>query len=111
MVLKTYTLLADLYAVIKEFYEIVYSKKAEKLDDWISRLEKFDIPEIQTYINGVRKYINAVKNGISLVYNNGLAEGSVNKIKVIKSIMYGRNSFDLLKAKALFHEEFNCKIN
>ena len=33
------------------------------------------------------------KNGISLSYNNGLAEGSVNKIKVIKRIMYGRNSF------------------
>ncbi|RAZ95180.1 hypothetical protein DK853_31310, partial [Klebsiella oxytoca] len=32
-------------------------------------------------------------------YNNGLAEGSVNKIKVIKRIMYGRNSFDLLKAR------------
>jgi transposase len=65
------------------------------------------IPEIQTYINGVRKDINAVKNGISLAYNNGLAEGSVNKIKVIKRIMYGRNSFDLLKAKGLFYEEFN----
>ena len=40
-----------------------------------------------------------------------LAEGSVNKIKVIKRIMYGRNSFDLLKAKVLFHEEFYCNIN
>jgi transposase len=74
-------------------------------------LSAYDIPEIQTYINGVRKDINAAKNGISLVYNNGLAEGSVNKIKVIRRIMYGRNSFDLLKAKVLFHEEFNCKIN
>jgi len=27
------------------------------------------------------------------VYNNGLAEGSVNKLKVAKRIMYGRNSF------------------
>jgi transposase len=111
MVLKTYPLLADLYAMIKEFYEIIYSKKAARLDDWISRMEMFHIPEIQTYINGVRKDINAVKNGISLAYNNGLAEGSVNKIKVIKRIMYGRNSFDLLKAKVLFHEEFCCKIN
>ncbi len=27
-------------------------------------------------------------------YNNGLAEGSVNKLKVIKRIMYGRNNFE-----------------
>ena len=30
-----------------------------------------------------------------------LAEGSVNKIKIIKRIMYGRNSFELLKAEVL----------
>ena len=74
-------------------------------------MEEHDIPELQAYINGVRKDIDAVKNGISLAYNNGLAEGSVNKIKVIKRIMYGRNSFDLLKAKVLFHEQFCSKIN
>ena len=39
------------------------------------------------------------------------AEGSVNKIKVIKRIMYGRSSFDLLKAKVLFHELFHIEIN
>ena len=111
MVLKTYPLLADLYAALKEFYEIIYSKKAEKLDEWLEKLEAFDIPEIQTYVNGIRKDIQAVKNGITLPYNNGLAEGSVNKIKVIKRIMYGRNSFELLKAKVLFHEEFYCKFN
>ena len=44
-------------------------------------------------------------------YNNGLAEGSVNKLKVIKRIMYGRNSFELLKAKVLLHEHFCCEIN
>jgi transposase len=34
-------------------------------------------------------------------YNNGLAEGSVNKLKVVKRIMFGRNSFKLLKSKLL----------
>lgn len=111
MVLKTYPILADLYSLIKEFYEIIYSKKACKLEAWLEKLEEHDIPELQAYINGVRKDIDAVKNGISLAYNNGLAEGSVNKIKVIKRIMYGRNSFDLLKAKVLFHEQFCSKIN
>ena len=56
-----------------------------------------------------------MKNGIAMQYNNGLAEGSVNKLKVIKCIMYGRNSFELLKAllkaKVLLHEQFCCEIN
>lgn len=37
-----------------------------------------------TYINGLRNDITAVKNGIDFKYNNGLAEGSVNKIKLTK---------------------------
>ena len=78
---------------------------------WLVKLEKFNIPELQTYVNGIRQDIVAVKNGIAMQYNNGLAEGSVNKLKVIKRIMYGRNSFELLKAKVLLHEQFRCEIN
>ena len=50
-------------------------------------------------MNGIRQDIVAVENGIAMQYNNGLAEGNVNKLKVIKRIMYGRSSFELLKAK------------
>ena len=104
-------MIADLYVTIKEFYEIIYTKHEEKLDAWLVKLEKFNIPELQTYVNGIRQDIVAVKNGIALQYYNGLAEGSVNKLKVIKRIMYGRNSFELLKAKVLLHEQFRCEIN
>jgi transposase len=44
-------------------------------------------------------------------YNNGLAEGSVTNIKLIKRIMYGRNSFALLKAKVLMHELLYANSN
>lgn len=47
---------------------------------------------------------------ITFDYNNGLAEGSVNKLKVVKRIMYGRNSFELLKGK-LLRLELKHKIN
>ena len=110
-VLKTYPVITEVYAAIKEFYEILYSRRDERLETWLEKIENFNIPELQTYVNGIRIDINAVKNGIKLKYNNGLAEGSVNKIKVIKRIMYGRNSFDLLKAKVLLHEQFRCEFN
>ena len=110
-VLKTYPILADLYSAINEFNEIIYAKHDEKIDGWLNKIEKFNIPELQTFVNGIKNDIEAVKNGIKMKYNNGLAEGSVNKIKVIKRIMYGRNSFDLLKAKVLLHEQFCCEIN
>ena len=63
--------------------------------------EKLDIPEISSYLSGLNNDISAVKNAIRLKFSNGLAEGSVNKLKVIKRIMYGRCSFKLLKSKLL----------
>ena len=43
---------------------------------------------------------------LSILYNNGLAESSVNKIKLTKRIMYGWNSIALLKVKLLINEYF-----
>ncbi|MDF1618675.1 transposase [Petrocella sp. FN5] len=99
--------LGDVYAMIKHFYEIIFSQKADTLDAWMDTCEGFDIPEINTFLQGTKKDLKAVKNGIRYRYNNGLAEGSVNKIKVIKRIMYGRNSFALLKAKVLLNEIYH----
>lgn len=110
-VLKKYPLLSELYVLTKDFYSVMFSKNPAKLDEWINTAQKYDIPELQTFINGIKKDLIAVKNGITYSYNNGLAEGSVNKIKVTKRIMYGRSSFELLKAKVLFGELFRAKFN
>ena len=92
--------------MLKEIHRIVFSQKSDELDEWLIKSGKLDIDEINTYILGLKNDLDAVKNGIYYKYNNGLAEGSVNKIKLIKRIMYGRNSFQLLKAKVLLNEWF-----
>lgn len=103
-IIKEYSILGELYTLIKEFHKIIFSHKAEEIETWISGSQKYDIPELQSFLEGTRKDIEAVKNSIIYQYNNGLAEGSVNKLKVIKRIMYGRNSFELLKSKILLYE-------
>ncbi|GAE89404.1 mobile element protein [Acetivibrio straminisolvens JCM 21531] len=45
--------------------------------------------------------MEAVRNAIKYEYSNGLVEGCINKLKVIKRIMYGRCSFETLKTKIL----------
>lgn len=103
---KKYPILGDLYALLKDFHRIIFSKKSCELEGWIETASKLNIDEINSYIGGLEKDLNAVKNGIDYEYNNGLAEGSVNKIKLAKRIMYGRNSFLLLKAKILLNEYY-----
>lgn len=109
--LETYPLPSTLYSLVKEFHAAIFSKKPGKLDTWTESAKKHDIPELQSFVEGILKDSTAIKNEIIFPYNNGLAEGNVNKIKVIKRIMYGRNSFDLLKAKVLFHELFHVEFN
>ena len=64
--------LSELYTLTKDFCNIIFSKNAAKLDEWINTAQKYDIPEFQTFINGVKKDLTAVKNGIIYSYNNGL---------------------------------------
>ncbi len=39
--------------------------------------------------------------GLSLVWSNGQVEGQVNRLKTLKRQMYGRASFELLRARLL----------
>ena len=110
MNIEIYPLLGNLYS-LKEFYKIIYFKKADKLEIWIEHTKRINQPELNTFLEWLNKDVTAVKNRITKQYNNGLAEGSVNKIKVIRRIMYGRNSFELLKAKVLLGQYFHYIFN
>lgn len=87
--------------LIESFRNLMKHKKIEKLQGWIDKAKALEISEINSFINGISCDIDAVKNAIIYDYNNGLAEGKVNKIKVTKRIMYGRCGFKLLKEKSL----------
>ena len=46
-------------------------------------------------------------DAVNLPLFKGMVDVSVNKIKLTKRIMYGRNSFALLRAKLLLNKRFN----
>ncbi len=105
-------MIIDILGILRRLYRISLDKKKQEaeLDKWAKETEALEIDELESFINGIKRDITAVKNAIRLDYNNGLAEGSVNKLKVVKRIMYGRNSFELLKGK-LLRLELKRKIN
>ena len=105
--IRKYPFLGKLYSIVKEFHRIVFSRKSDEIEAWILNARLLDIPELNTYLGGLSADLTAVKKAISYPYNNGLAEGSVNKIKLTKRIMYGRNNCALFRAKLLLNEQFN----
>lgn len=89
---------------------MLIKKNADSLQTWMNIAENLQIREINSFVNGLKQDITAVRNAINYEYSNGLAEGSVNKLKVIKRIMYGRCSFETLRIKTLRLENMR-KIN
>ena len=90
-----------IHSIVWEFRRILHEKDLSSFDLWISSSKLQGIKEINSFINGLERDITAVKNAIIYKYSNGLAEGSVNKLKVIKRIMYGRCGFETLRIKML----------
>jgi hypothetical protein len=104
-VIQRYPEAGILFDMLKTFKDIVVNgNKPRRLLWWIRKAVALNIEELNRFIAGLRKDLQAVKNSIEYRYNNGLAEGSVNKVKVFKRIMYGRCSFDLLRKKILKYE-------
>lgn len=97
-----YSEIKELNVLINDFKNLFEECNNLNLEGWITRAKSFKIQELDSYINGISKDIEAVKNSINSRYTNGLLEGIVNKVKVIKRISYGRCSFSLLRTKILY---------
>jgi transposase len=95
-----------IYDLIKNFRDILKNGKAQFLQQWLLNAEQTNIPQLQTFVRGIKRDFNAVKNAATYSYSNGLAEGFINKLKLIKRVMYGRNNFKTLKLKTLLIQKF-----
>ena len=73
------------------------------LEDWLTRVEAGDQPELRSFANGIRRDQQAVTAGLALPYSSGTMEGNVNKIKMIKRQMFGRAGFALLRKRVILH--------
>jgi hypothetical protein len=109
-VFKKYPEFAEIYNLIVSFKSILANKAGQRFDEWLKKVENSVSPELQSFATGIKSDLPAVKNGILFSFNNGLAEGFVNKLKVIKRIMYGRCNFSTLKTKLLLIQNW-AKIN
>ncbi len=98
---QQYPIFKTIYETVWVFKDIFKTKDTSLLLKWVNKTKQLHIPEMDSFIIGLERDFEAVKNAVIYDYNNGLAEGSVNKVKVIKRIMYGRCHFSTLRNKVL----------
>ena len=103
-IFEHYPCFLKVYMKVWDFKHLLFEKAPDMLSSWLESIKTLRIAEFNSFANGINLDIDAVKNAIELPYSNGLAEGKINKIKVIKRIMYGRCNFIMLKLKTLLQE-------
>jgi transposase len=89
------------YQLVQEFRSLLHRREGEKLDAWLAKCTASQIRELQGFAQGVERDKEAVVAGLTLPQNNGLVEGKVNKLKLIKRMGYGRAGFPLLRQRIL----------
>ena len=89
------------YDLVQDFLSMVHKRAGHRLDAWLVRAAESGLPELQSFVSGVEKDKDAVQAGFTWPINNGMVEGHVTKLKLIKRTMYGRAGFSLLRQRVL----------
>jgi DNA-binding transcriptional regulator YiaG len=89
------------YDLVQQFVQMLRQRSGEHLDDWLSQVNRSQLPELQSFAAGIEKDKDAVRAGLTWWINNGMVEGHVTKLKLIKRQGYGQAGFPLLRKRVL----------
>lgn len=89
------------YDLVQQFARMLRTRTGEQLDTWLAKAEESQISEFRSFVVGIERDKAAVKAGLTLPTSNGIVEGKVHKLKLIKRMGYGRASFPLLRQRVL----------
>jgi transposase len=84
-----------------EFAKMIRHRAAESLPAWLRAAARSKLKEFVGFARGISEDYGAVRNSLTYEWSNGQLEGQVNRLKLVKRAMYGRASFDLLRARIL----------
>jgi len=89
------------YDLVQQFAQMLRTRTGEHLNAWLDQVASSKLPELQSFASGIEKDKDAVRAGLTWWINNGMVEGHVTKLKLIKRQGYGRAGFPLLRKRVL----------
>ncbi len=93
--------IGQLYRFLHSFLQMLRERRPELLNGWMKEVRESHIKELVSFVNGIDRDYDAVRAGLTYSWSQGPVEGTVNKLKTHKRLMYGRASFPLLRKKML----------
>jgi transposase len=93
--------LRDTIHLSEEFLRMARQQEPDRLDDWLTRAEQDQAPEMRGLATSLRRDQAAIRAALELPWSTSPVEGQINRLKTIKRQMYGRANFDLLRKRVL----------
>lgn len=90
-----------MYLLTRHFLRLLKERQAEQVEAWLKICAESGIADIAAFAQGVWRDFEAVKAAFQFPYSNGPTEGLIHRLKLLKSSMYGRGSFALLRQRML----------
>ena len=85
------------FSLYHRFWAMLRDRTPQGLVLWLEQAEHTALPELCAFAAGVRRDLHAVQNGFRGPWNQGMVEGFITKLKLVKRQLYGRAKLDLLQ--------------
>jgi transposase len=85
----------------RRFTEILTLRQPERLAAWIAEAAASSNTVIKGFAKGIKADYDAILAALQTPWSSAQLEGQINRLKVIKRLMYGRAKFDLLKIRVM----------
>jgi transposase len=96
--------IAIVFTLAQDFGRLLRKREGQvRLEQWKAAVRASGIAELIAFVDGLADDAEAIANGCSLTWSNGMVEGFVNKVKWIKRSSYGQAGFPLLQRRVLLH--------
>lgn len=99
--LMVYPITQEIYAFVQLFREAYQTLDFPYFLRLTGQFQSSNIKEIKRYLSVIRDDFEAIRASFFYTYNTSIVEGQINRLKMIKRLMYGRASLALLEKRVL----------
>ncbi len=89
--------LAQLYELAVAFLTLVRERRGEDLEAWRAQTMSSGVEPLARFAEGMQDDLAAIQAGLTRPWSNGVTEGHINRLKLLKRQGYGRAKVALLR--------------
>jgi transposase len=83
------------------FLAMVWERRGHELETWMAEAIHSGIGELARFARGLQDDLRAIQAGLTLKWSNGVTEGQIHRLKLVKRQGYGRAGFALLRQRVV----------